>query len=220
MLDLFNSIIDSILKSLEQLGLFGIFLISLIGSLIPFVPLPYLALVVLLAQDYNGIELFLLGLSAGIGGSLGKLTTYAIGVLSYKALSENKKEELKFFNAIIRKYGAIGVFIFALTPLPDDVLYFPLGLAKYNIKYFLLANVAGKTILAIGVAYLSKFYFEIAKYYLGNESIGISTIIAIIAMIIITIILLKIKWKKVYEIIQKEGWKGLLKIQNIKSIIR
>ena len=104
MLDLFNSIIDSILKSLEQLGLFGIFLISLIGSLIPFVPLPYLALVVLLAQDYNGIELFLLGLSAGIGGSLGKLTTYAIGVLSYKALSENKKEELKFFNAIIRKY--------------------------------------------------------------------------------------------------------------------
>jgi hypothetical protein len=70
------------------------------------------------------------------------------------------------------------------------------------------------------VAYLSKFYFEIVKYFLGNESIGIGTIIAIIAMTIITIILLKIKWKKVYEILQKEGWKGLLKIQNIKSIIR
>ncbi len=219
MLDLTN-IFNYVLESLQNMGFLGIFLISLIGSLIPFLPLPYLAFVVLLAQKFNGIDLFLLGFSAGIGGSLGKLTTYGLGVLSYKTLPENKKEELKFFNMIIKKYGVIGVFIFAITPLPDDVLYFPLGLAKYNIKYFLIANMLGKTLLAIGVAYLSKFYFERAKYFLSSNDTLLTTIIAIIAMSIITIILLKMKWKITYEILQEEGCKGLLKIRNIKRIIR
>jgi len=200
-----------ILNSLLQLGLTGVFLISFLGSIIPFLPLPYLAIVVILSQEYSNIDLIFLGLSAGIGGGIGKLTTYFIGRALNLKLSEKKKAELKIFSSLIKKYGTLGVFIFALTPLPDDVLYFPLGLAKFSFLRFFIPNLIGKTILAIFVAMLGHYYFEIAKNFFGESESILINLIAISFMIIITIFLLKIKWSKVYEIVQKEGICGLIK---------
>lgn len=205
--DLFRNFIGEIIK----LEYAGIFIISLIVSSIPFLPLPYLILVVITASKYEYFELFIYCLMAGLGGSIGKLTTYYLGRTTNLALSKEKKKELEFFRKIARKYGTIGVFIFAITPLPDDILYFPLGVGKFDFKRFFIANMLGKILLVMIVGFLSKTYYDTAKSIAG-ESLNLQiTIIAIIFAIILTILLLKINWYNVYTILEKEGVKGLIK---------
>jgi membrane protein DedA with SNARE-associated domain len=45
---------------------------------------------------------------------------------------------------LLSRYGWMGVFIAASTPIPDDIVYIPLGLAKYSPlslhRLFLLAS--------------------------------------------------------------------------------
>jgi len=41
-------------------------------------------------------------------------------------------------------WGILGAFISALTPIPDDLVYIPLGFAKHNPLKFASTVFAGK----------------------------------------------------------------------------
>ncbi len=214
------SIIETIqefIHFLISLGDLGIFLISLLGSAIPFFPLPYLLLVILEARNRDFLGLIILGIIAGAGGAIGKITSYYLGRGARFALSEESKKELEFLSKIARKYGAIAIFIFAVSPLPDDALYFPLGVMKFDIKVFLIINALGKIMLSTLVAFLSGIYYNVIGIFFG-ETDWISPLMAISFALILTLVLLRIKWSLVFAILEKEGIKGILK--NLRKIIR
>ncbi|MEM1977565.1 MAG: VTT domain-containing protein, partial [Candidatus Caldarchaeum sp.] len=154
----------------------GVFVVSLLGSVLPFVPIPYLFVVVLLSDT---VDPLLLGIVSGLGGSLGKITSYALGRMGYRFLGETRQRRMDALREIIGKYGVIGVFVFALTPLPDDVYIIPAGMVRLNFWRFLLANTLGKIILATLVAVLGRTYFEDARILLG-ESTWITTGLAVL----------------------------------------
>lgn len=187
-------------------GPLGVFAVSLFGSLLPFVPVPYLVVVVLLSDT---VDPLLLGVASGVGGSLGKITSYAVGRMGYRFLGEKRQKRMDALREIIGKYGVIGVFVFALTPLPDDVYLIPAGMVRLDFWRFLLANTLGKIILATLVAVLGKTYFEYARILLG-ESTWITTGLAVMAMVVITVILLRTDWETMLETLKKSGWKGIL----------
>ncbi|MEM0349837.1 MAG: VTT domain-containing protein [Candidatus Caldarchaeum sp.] len=188
-------------------GPLGVFVVSLLGSILPFVPVPYLIVVVLLSETVNPL---ILGLAAGIGGSIGKITSYIIGRLGYRLLSDEKKRSMDTLREFIGKFGDLGVFIFALTPLPDDVYIIPAGMVKLSFWRFMLANTAGKILLSILVAVLGRTYFEYARLLLGEVS-WVSTAVATLAMVIITVLLLKTDWEKLLKTLKESGWKGVLR---------
>lgn len=188
----------------------GAFLISLLGSLIPFLPLPYLIPIVLMADKLNPV---ILGLVSGIGGAVGKITSYLIGRVS-RRFFQTKNNKSNIMIRAINKFGVVAVFLFALTPLPDDVLYIPVGFAKMNFIKFMIANALGKIILTILVAYLGKAYFTLVRIYIGGEA-GVYPIIAsIIFMIVLSIVLFKIDWETVIQNYRKYGL-----IKTIKTIL-
>lgn len=182
------------------------FVVSLLGSVLPFVPIPYLFVVVLLSDT---VDPLLLGIVSGLGGSLGKITSYALGRMGYRFLGETRQRRMDALREIIGKYGVIGVFVFALTPLPDDVYIIPAGMVRLNFWRFLIANTLGKIILATLVAVLGRTYFEYARILLG-ESTWITTGLAVLAMVIITVILLRTDWETMLQTLKKSGWKGVL----------
>ncbi|MEM0441072.1 MAG: VTT domain-containing protein [Candidatus Caldarchaeum sp.] len=184
----------------------GVFVVSLLGSVLPFVPIPYLFVVVLLSDT---VDPLLLGIVSGLGGSLGKITSYALGRMGYRFLGETRQRRMDALREIIGKYGVIGVFVFALTPLPDDVYIIPAGMVRLNFWRFLIANTLGKIILATLVAVLGRTYFEYARILLG-ESTWITTGLAVLAMVIITVILLRTDWETMLQTLKKSGWKGVL----------
>jgi membrane protein YqaA with SNARE-associated domain len=100
----------------------------------------------------------MVGIAAGAGSALGELTGYAVGKGSQKVLSAKDHKWLKWGEGwFSKKRGFLVIFIFAATPLPDDVTGILGGMFRYDWKRFLLASFLGKTLLNIILA-LSGFY--------------------------------------------------------------
>jgi len=189
----------------ETYGYGGVFVVSLIGSLVPFLPLPYLFVVVLLS---NSLDPMLLGLVSGIGGAIGKLTSYALGRAGYRLLGEARKKRMDSLRELLGRYGDLAVFAFALTPLPDDVYYIPAGMIKMPLWRFMLANTAGKILLAIFVAYTGGLYFTLLESTLG-DTMGV--VIAIAALAVITTLVLRTDWEKVLIHLRSGGVREVVK---------
>lgn len=204
------SILESFYGLVELLisyGYFGSFIISFMGSLIPFLPLPYLFPIVLLSMK---LDPFLVGALSGLGGSLGKVTSYIAGRCWRRFASQNSKKNLDFFRSAIDKYGALAVFLFALTPLPDDIIYIPMGIIGYGFLKFMLANCAGKIILAIFVAYVGRYYKELMDVFVGESMSALSISIAVVVMIIFSIVLFRMDWQGFITTFRQRGWRGVL----------
>ncbi|HIQ30359.1 MAG TPA: DedA family protein [Candidatus Caldiarchaeum subterraneum] len=203
-----NNLDDILLQIAQQYGYLGVFTVSLLGSLIPFLPVPYLFIVVLLSE---ALDPLILGLASGLGGSLGKVTSYALGRGGYRLFSQERKRKMDTLRGLIGRYGDLGVFIFALTPLPDDVYLIPIGMMRFSFWRFLIANTLGKIILSISVAYAGRTYFDAASLLLGEGAQLPATAAAITAMIIITVILLRVDWEVTVKILKDQGVIGVIR---------
>jgi len=135
----------------SEWGYFGIFIISLIGNASIIFPLPTFILTFTFAAILNP---WLVGLVSAAGATLGELTGYAVGRGEGRASKKNQKMLLEKTEKWIGKYGMFPVIIlFALTPLPDDIIGLIAGFIKYDIKHFLIATFIGKLILYTAVAF-------------------------------------------------------------------
>jgi len=201
MSDLIN--IFEIFRALRAYGYLGALLIAVLGSLVPFLPVPYLIPIVLMSR---ALDPLLLGIAAGVGGALGKLTSYFLGRFGRRLLSEERRKKTAVLGKAIEKYGMLAVFLFALTPLPDDVVYIPVGLTGLSIAKFMIANMLGKIVLSWIVAYAGRFYFDLATLFLGEGNGPIVTILAVAAMAAITVVMLRVDWEEVIEAGRKNGF--------------
>lgn len=199
------SILLSIITYYEY---FGIFLISIFGNLLPFIPIPYLIPIFISSYFLNPL---IITLCVGFGATIGKCFSYFIGRGGRILLNEKKRKDFEVFGRLLGKYGIIAVYIFAAFPLPDDIIIIPLGMCKYNFKKFFLSLLLGKITLGAIVAFTGKYYFELLKIFIGGESTIPIILISIIFMILIVWIIYKINWIEAIEYIEKHGLIAYLK---------
>jgi membrane protein YqaA with SNARE-associated domain len=99
---------------------------------------------------------WLVGLSAALGATLGELVGYGLGKGGGILLEKRNKQLLEKGEKWFKKGGVypfIFIVLFAVTPLPDDVVGILGGMFNYNIKKFLLASFIGKSIMALALAW-------------------------------------------------------------------
>lgn len=189
--------IDEILEMLKPLGtvFLGPFLISLVSNSIPFVSLPYLLAVIGLAFKYTSLyDRILLILSSALGASLGKIIVYFIGRGFSKLLSQNSKKNLELFNKIAKKSLALAVFVFAALPLPDDVLYLPLGLSGFSLITYFFSVFLGKLFLKSVAVFYGSLLVSL------SEELGYYTIPVLIAVsLVFSYYIIKIEWSRIIE---------------------
>ena len=106
------------------------------------------------------------------------------------------------FQKLVKRYCGSAAFVAAATPIPDDLVYIPLGLAKYNPKRFFVATLLGKFVLYyvivlishyMGLSLLEPVLQEIddpLPVYIGIIALGI-------AMTVVVILLLRLNWEKI-----------------------
>ncbi len=143
-------------------GYLGVFIASFIGSASVFLPLPSFLFAVAGGALLNP---FLVGVVAGLGSALGELVSYAIGYglhMGHKKLRKNRSDTEKKWAGTIKKwfhkkYGPVIIFIFAATPLPDDIIGLFCGAIKYDLKKFFIPLLLGKIILGLFLAYVGLF---------------------------------------------------------------
>ena len=193
--------IEDIFAFYDDFGYLGILLISFLGSIIVFVPVPYFPVLVTAAFNQN-LDPHLISLFSALGAVIAKLIIFYASYYGRNVLSPKIKGRMIPLQRLLGKYGGMGAFIAAVSPIPDDIVYIPLGLAKYSPWKFAISTFAGKFLLnemiVLGSAYLGKPAID--KLLTGSTSslsLILITIASIIVLGIIIYISLKIDWGKV-----------------------
>jgi membrane protein YqaA with SNARE-associated domain len=164
-----------------------------------FVPIPYPVVIFIL----GGLQTFdplLIAVAAGIGSAIGEFSGYLLGVGGRKVIGNRYKKKMDFITKLFKKYGSIAIFIFALTPLPDDLLFIPLGVMRYSLLRAFVPALLGKFFSNLIIAYSGRLSLDIVKSIFGVEGEGTSlivgTIIGVVLLVVVIIIMFKFDWEK------------------------
>jgi membrane protein DedA with SNARE-associated domain len=188
-----------------QYGYFGIFLISLLGAMSVFVPIPYTVVIFTLGglRDSFGnfvFEPLLIAAAAGVGAAIGEFSGYLIGFGGRKVIGEKYKRKMDILMKLFKRFGPIVIFVFALTPLPDDLLFIPLGVMRYSMLATFIPALLGKFISNLIVAYAGRFLLYVIGSFFGVGGEGMSfligTVLAVVLLLIVFIIMFKVDWEK------------------------
>jgi len=193
------------LKSLAlQYGYLGIFIVSFAGSASVIFPIPY-TLVIFYAGSTRMFDPLLIALSGGTGSGIGEILGYFLGYYGRAVLSDERKRKIDYIVKVFNRYGMVAVFIFALTPLPDDLLFIPLGIMRYSFLRFFIPCLAGKILMCLILAYGGYLSIEIIESLLGEEGGYIGMIASFILLIVILILMLKVDWEKFLPLEEKRN---------------
>ena len=184
-----------------EVGYLGLTIVSFFGSLIPFVPIPSFILVATMAAGEQ-FDIHVLVLIAAITSTAAKQIIFYASYGGRKIISEKTKKRMKPFQKLVKRYGASAAFVAAATPIPDDIIYIPLGLAKYNPKRFFVATLSGKIVLFYVIVLISHYTgLSLLEPILQDIEDPLVVYVGIIilgaAMTIVIVLLLRLNWEKI-----------------------
>ena len=134
----------------KALGYPGVFLLSLLASGGMVFPIPSLAATCGAAG--LGLNLFVVGILAGLGETIGELSGYAIGYGGQSVLQ--RRRMYARVRSWMDRWGTYVVLTLSIIPNPIfDFMGMAAGALRYPIKRFLIVVWVGKTAKGIIVAH-------------------------------------------------------------------
>ena len=184
-----------------EVGYLGLSIVRVFGSLIPFVPIPSFVLVATMAVGEQ-FDIHVLVLIAALTSTAAKQIIFYVSYGGRKIISEKTKKRMKPFQKLVKRYGGSAAFVAAATPIPDDLVYIPLGLAKYNPKRFFVATLLGKLVLYYVIVLISHYMgLSLLEPILQDIQDPLPVYVGIIAlgeaMTINVILLLRLNWERI-----------------------
>lgn len=184
-----------------EVGYLGLLLVSFFGSLIPFVPFPAFLLLAAMSIG-NQFDPHALAIISAVMAAAAKQIIFYASYGGRKIITEKTRKRIKPFERLVKRYGAAAAFIAAATPIPDDLIYIPLGLARYNPLRFFISTLAGKIVLGYTIVYVSRgFGLSFIDPLLGRvqdmNEIYIGTAIFIAITTGIVVLMLRLNWEKI-----------------------
>jgi membrane protein DedA with SNARE-associated domain len=175
-------------------------LVSFFGSLIPFVPVPHFIFLATMAVG-DQFNIHVLALLSAVTAAGAKQIIFYASYTGRRILGEETKRRMKPFQRLVKRYGGAAAFVAAATPIPDDLVYIPLGLAKYNPKRFFVATLTGKIVLSYIIVLGSHFFGDALEPFL--EQVEDPTvlyggiIVFAVALTIIIILMFRLDWHRI-----------------------
>lgn len=185
----------------SELGYIALSLVSFFGSLIPFVPIPSFVLLATMAVG-DQFNLHILAILSAVMATVAKQIIFYVSYGGGRIISEKTRKRMKPFERLVKKYGGAATFVAAATPIPDDLVYIPLGLAKYNPRRFFVATLTGKIVLSYIIVLTSHFVgISLLDPLLENihdaNTIYIGMIVFGISLTVVIFLLLRLDWEKI-----------------------
>jgi len=177
--------------------------LSFIGAASVIFPIPYTVALLTLSATRQFNPLFL-AVVAGLGSAVGELVGYGLGYMGRGVVGKRRRKSLSAMLRIfdrLGRFGAVAVFIFALTPLPDDLLFIPLGLLRYKLWKVFLPSIAGKFLMCLTIAYVGE---AAGKWYVESPILAVATMTL---LVLVVIAMFRIDWEKVEKNLMKRGGK-------------
>ena len=138
------------ISALGGWGYLGAFIVNGISNATIILPAPGGAVVAIMAQDFNPL---LIGISAGLGGTVGGSTAYVAGLIN--SSSAKKTRWFRWLKRVMKRFGGVVIFTFALIPfLPGDLASLVAGGVRYRFHKYLLYNGLASMIKMTAIAYM------------------------------------------------------------------
>lgn len=201
--EVMHQLLRSILRALG--GYPGIFMVSVIGNLIPFIPIPYLAAVYFYSMRMPDANPILVGLVSGVGGAIGKMASYLTGRGARAFLSKETAERYERIGKLLSNYGALAAFLISATPSPDDVIVMPLGLMKYDALKVFAGLVAGKVVISTATALAGCAVAHVSRYELLLEAV-----LSVVLFALVIVLLVYLDWEKILVDLATKGVRGFV----------
>jgi membrane protein DedA with SNARE-associated domain len=152
-----------IVATISLLGYSGIVLLMAIESAC--IPLP--SEIIMPFSGYlvstGQMNLWLVGIAGAVGCVLGSLVAYWVGTKGGRPLIEKygryvlvSPHDLDLADRWFANYGEIIVFVSRLLPAIRTFIAFPAGVARMNLKRFVIYTFAGSLPWCIGLAYIGQ----------------------------------------------------------------
>ena len=171
----------------QNLGYGGVLLLSFLGASTVLIPIPYTVVLLSIGPAFEPV---LFAASVGVGSGFGEIVGYGLGYTGRTMLGEKEKKKLQAMLKVFERYGMLAVFLFALTPLPDDLLFIPLGLMRYGLLKALVVCVLGKFLMGLILAYSGHIASEL---FTSSWVMGPTTAVALATVVFLVF---KIDWTK------------------------
>lgn len=175
---------------------FTIFALCFIGALTVIVPVPYTAVILTLAASFPEVNLLEVALWGGFGSGLGEVVGWFLGKYLGESMGSSKyRSRLKAVSLLMSRHKLlipVIVFLFALTPLPDDALFIILGAINYRLVYALASGIAGKTVMLYLIGLFGRLVGEYAPDWL-------SSVLAVALVLFFLAIVELVDWEKLAE---------------------
>lgn len=191
-------VLNGLWQGLIQYGYFGVFLISFIGAASIIVPVPY-TLIIFTLSTTGQWDPILLTIAGGIGSTIGEFSGYALGYFGRKIVSEERQRKMIYLVKLFDRYGPLAIFVFALTPLPDDVLFIPLGILRYKFYKAFIPALIGKVLMIFLLVNFGKIWGNILIQIFGDSGNLYGMIATTVLLIIVIIALYRIDWEKIFK---------------------
>jgi membrane protein DedA with SNARE-associated domain len=184
-----------------EVGYVGLSLVSFFGSLIPFVPLPSFLLLATMSVG-NQFDLHVLAILSAITATAAKQIIFYASYEGRKIIKEATRKRIRPFERLVKRYGAAAAFIAAATPIPDDLVYVPLGLAKYSPKRFFIATFTGKIVLSYVIVFTShtlgiSIISPLLEKVQNTTEIYIGMIVFAASMTGVVVLMLRLDWARI-----------------------
>jgi membrane protein DedA with SNARE-associated domain len=171
-----------------------VFLLGIIGNVVPFVPTPSLLFIVVLVitpgSGFQGIGIVEIASITALGACIGKLASYALGYGARRAIGRHER-----FDSL-RKYLGGSTFlvglVFAASPLVDTA-FIPLGMIRYSLPKTLLSLYTGKFIWILSVLYVARQSSQLIPQTYGGDLT--TTVLSIALLVPIAYFLVMVDWE-------------------------
>ncbi len=181
-------------------GYVGLGIVSFFGSLIPFVPVPHFLLLATMSVG-DKFDLHILALLSAITATAAKQIIFYASYGGSRIINEKTRNRMKPFQRLVKRYGAAAAFVAAATPIPDDIIYVPLGLAKYSPKKFFVATLSGKIVLSYIIVLASNFFgyqFEpLIEDIEDATPVYIGIIVFAVMLTAVVVLMLRLDWTRI-----------------------
>lgn len=145
---------SSNLEWFEQYGYIGAFVVSFIACSTIFLPIPGFVVVAAIAASPD-TNWAIVALVSSLGGGLGQSTSYLAGLSGAAVVHPAHLKWYRKAEEWMKRWGSLTVFIFALTPLPFDLVGMAAGALRFPFLKFVLATIAGHLPRELVVCYLA-----------------------------------------------------------------
>lgn len=177
-----------------------VFLIIFVLSVIPILTPPTWIVVVSaysLNDQLNPLLLSIIGATAAIAG---RLLLLQLSTFGRKTINDQRKSSLEKLRKYLEKtrYGYfIGTLLFALLPLPSNMLFISYGLINAKSISIIVGFWLGRFLVYIIMIYISYYFFNSFKEMLNSD---IHTLILMnIVGILMTLFMLLIDWNILFS---------------------